>query len=187
MDEKLFNEAKRGYDKDEVDSYLKELHAVINSYKEKDNAIKNAIINAQISADNIIKNAEIEGERIKGRAVKLLDEIQDSIDVKKSVAHEFQNEYNLLIQRYLHNLDDADFARLFGKISELESYVGSMQKIHGADTEELDSNSIVSKMVVGIQKENTVPPESTADADKSNDDMVAPVIGLLAKDSDKDE
>jgi len=171
MDEKLFNIVKKGYDQDEVDNHLKELYAVINSYKEKDNAIKNAIINAQISADNIIKNAEIEGDRIKGRAVKLLDEIQESIDVKKATANEFKNEYNCLIQKYLHNLDDADFARVFGKITELESYVSSMQKIHEVKAEDLDSNSVVSKMVAGLQKEDTIPAASMSDTDKNDGNM----------------
>lgn len=177
MDEKLFNIVKKGYDQEEVDNYLKELHAVINSYKEKDNAIKNAIINAQISADNIIKNAEIEGDRIKGRAVKLLDEIKDSIEVKKAVTDEFKEEYNHLVKKYLHNQDDADFKRIYGKIAELETYVNDMQRKHEADpSAEVDSSSIVAKMVVGTQKESDASPSGGVD-----EEMAVAVAELLAE------
>jgi len=202
MDEKLFNIVKRGYDQDEVDNHLKELYAVIGSYKEKDNAIKNAIINAQISADNIIKNAEIEGDRIKRRAVKLLDEIQESIDVNKRITHEFQDEYNRLVSKYLQSIGDSEIKQIFDKIAELEAYVNSIQKIHDANPEinreaGLQYSTAASQMVVGTQTASVQPEpiiqqmraleieQSPSIDDASNDSTVAVVAELLARDSNK--
>ncbi|MCL2853002.1 MAG: DivIVA domain-containing protein [Defluviitaleaceae bacterium] len=198
--EKLFNIVKRGYDQDEVDNYIQTLEALIKSYKDKDDTIKNAIINAQISADNIIKNAEIESERIKKRAVKLLDEIHTSIDGQKKVANNFQEEYNRLVTKYLQNIGNAEIEKVLEKMVELEQYVTSMQKMHDtSDQHTVPGSGDIPKMVVGVQSSKPAPqvqsspqapPPAPAVAKKAGDDdmeddTVALVAELLARDRSK--
>lgn len=126
MEEK-FNYAKKGYDTAEVNNYIAQLEAVVNSYREKDTAIKNALISAQMAADNIIKNAELEADKIKGKAVSLLDGIINSIGDQKQFVKEFQEEYNVIINKYVRQYNDAEILKLYSKISELEDYVASLQ------------------------------------------------------------
>ena len=57
-----FTYVKRGYDPEEVEKYITTLEQVIKSYKDKDNAIKNAIISAQVAADNVVKNARLQAD-----------------------------------------------------------------------------------------------------------------------------
>ena len=185
--EKLFNIVKRGYDQDEVDNYIMTLEALIKSYKDKDDTIKNAIINAQISADNIIKNAEIEAERIKKRAIRLLSEIQTSIEGQKRIAREFQDDYNRLTTKYLQGISNAELEKVLDKITELEQYVSGMQKTHeigGARPVPGSVGSGLPKMVTGTSSSKHV--NTYADFEPNDDeleeDTVALVAELLARD-----
>lgn len=192
--EKLFNIVKRGYDQDEVDNYIETLEALIKNYKEKDDTIKNAIINAQIAADNIIRNAEIEGERIKKRAIRLLAEIQTSIDSQKRITRDFQDEYNRLAHKYLQNIGNSEVERVLGKIIELEEYVVTMQKTHDIGMSARDAAYSTSppqmRTVAGVSHQH--PPEvhhkdeyDDDDDEDDEDDTVALVAELLAKDKPK--
>ena len=184
--EKLFNIVKRGYDQDEVDNYIMTLEALIKSYKDKDDTIKNAIINAQISADNIIKNAEIEADRIKKRAIRLLAELQTSIEGQKRIAREFQEDYNRLTTKYLQGISNAELDKVLDKINELEQYVSSIQKNH-ENTHRAVPGSVgnaLPKMVTGInagRQVNTYADFEPND-DELEEDTVALVAELLARD-----
>ena len=181
--EKLFNIVRKGYDQDEVDSYIQSLEAVIKSYKDKDDTIKNAIINAQISADNIIKNSEIEADRISKRAVRLVNEIHVSISSQKQIVHSFQEEYNRLVSKYLQNIGSSEVEKVLGKIAELEQYLGSIQKLH--EVSRSDTAGVprdLPRMVAGSRHmQDTHDRQSVAD-DDTDEDTVALVAELLAKD-----
>ncbi|MCL2618142.1 MAG: DivIVA domain-containing protein [Defluviitaleaceae bacterium] len=192
--EKLFNIVKRGYDQDEVDQYLAELEETVKSYKEKDNSIKNAIINAQISADNIIKNAEIEADRIKKRAVRLLDDIQASINNQKQMTRDFQDEYSKLLNKYMHNISETDSNKIMGCITELEEYLKTMQQSHNSAAPDITHPGNLPKLVAGSPIPATAPDPAPAhpaampaaappSADTTND-TVAQVAELLAKNND---
>ena len=116
-----FNIVKRGYDPKEVDEYIETLEQVIKSYKEKDNAIKNAIISAQMAADNILKNSQAEIILRKNQAFAQLREIYESLDIQRSRVQAFQDDYNNLIRQYLSPPDDASIALIFTRIDELEN------------------------------------------------------------------
>ena len=116
-----FNIVKRGYDPKEVDDYIETLEQVIKSYKEKDNAIKNAIISAQMAADNILKNSQVEVAMRKNQAFAQLREIYDSIEIQRSRVQAFQDDYNNLIRQYISPPDDASIALIFNRIDELEN------------------------------------------------------------------
>ena len=190
--EKLFNVVKRGYDQDEVDHYINTLEDHLNSYKDKDDSIKNAIINAQISADNIIKNAEIEAERIKKRAVNLLDDIHKSIGSQKQITRDFQGEYTALLAKYLHPVNTNDVNKVMGKLDELEQYLVMMQETHNSKLADDTQPATLPKMVAGLshgsraeQPVAALPEQSTADnkqPEEEDNETVALVAELLAKD-----
>jgi len=118
-----FNIVKKGYSPQEVDEYIATLEQVIKSYKEKDNAIKNAIITAQISADNLLKNAKLEIAEYKSHVVLQLKHIYDSIEIQRSRVQEFQEEYNDMLRKYLKVFDESDVAAIYGRIETLEQYL----------------------------------------------------------------
>jgi len=123
-----FNYIKNGYNPDEVDSYVDSLENVLKSYKEKDSAIKNAIISAQVAAENIIRNAELEAQDMKRKAVYELQAISDSIARQKEQIKNFQNDYNLMLGKYLKTIEENDVASVYSSVNEMENYLFSLKK-----------------------------------------------------------
>ncbi len=120
---KTFPIVKKGYDPQQVDTYIAELEEVIKSYKEKDVAIKNALVNAQIAADNIVKNAEIEADTYKLKAMEKLVNIKKSVSEQKNHLDNFKNDYNRLIQKYLKDFNDYELVSVENKVDELSDYI----------------------------------------------------------------
>lgn len=118
-----FTIVKKGYNPQEVDEYIETLEKVVKSYKDKDNAIKNAIISAQIAADNIIKNAEAEAVAYRAQAMEHLKKIFESVETQRSRAQSFQDEYNDLLHKYLRNFEESDISLVYDRIDELEKYL----------------------------------------------------------------
>lgn len=115
-----FSIIKRGYDPDEVDKYVATLEQVIKSYKDKDNAIKNAIISAQLAADNMIKNAQMQADEYKGQISRELVKIREELGRQRMRIQAFQDVYSGLIRKYLHEFNDSDMADLFNRIDDVE-------------------------------------------------------------------
>lgn len=122
-----FSVVKKGYDQDEVNEYISKLEEVINSYKEKDIAIKNAIISAQIAADNIVENAEIESKNKRNATAEILKNLKEDIGKYESVLNSFQSDYNGLIKKYLTNVNDAEFKIAFDKLYALKASIGVVE------------------------------------------------------------
>ena len=118
-----FSIVKRGYNPQEVDEYIETLEQVIKSYKDKDNAIKNAIISAQVAADNILKNTHLEVAEYKQRTLAQLRHIYDSIETQRSRMQSFQDDYNNMLRKYMRSFDESDAALIYGRIDELEKYL----------------------------------------------------------------
>jgi cell division septum initiation protein DivIVA len=121
-----FSYVKKGYSPEEVDKYISTLEEVIKSYKDKDNAIKNAIISAQIAADNVVKNAQMQAEDYKMKIVRQLDAVKVSIDKQRMRLQAFHDVYNGLLRKYLREIDDADMTDLFGKLDEVENMINAL-------------------------------------------------------------
>ncbi|MCL2015877.1 MAG: DivIVA domain-containing protein [Defluviitaleaceae bacterium] len=118
-----FSIVKRGYNPQEVDEYIETLENVIKSYKDKDNAIKNAIISAQVAADNILKNTHAEISDYKANTLFYLKNIYDSIDVQRGRLQEFKNEYNEMLNKYLRAFETGDLDDVSRHIDELERFL----------------------------------------------------------------
>ncbi len=129
-----FTIVKKGYDPNEVDSYINKLLLQLNEYKEKSSAINKAIINAQIAADNIVKEAHIQTENILNEAKENARNLQQStlnqiagiktnISNQKRILREFQNDYDNFMKKYFSpiNLEATD--EIFSKLNKLENLI----------------------------------------------------------------
>ncbi len=132
-----FNYVKRGYDPDEVDDYIQSLEDILQSYKDKDATIKNAIVNAQLAADTIIENADREAYKTKAKLITQLDDIYRSLSVQRKFVQEFQEDYNELVKRYVHQFNDSEIMKLFTKINDLEEYLTRLQESVPQDKDNL--------------------------------------------------
>ena len=122
-----FSYVKRGYSPEEVDKYIATLEQVIKSYKDKDNAIKNAIISAQVAADNVVRNAHLQAEEYKGRILKQLSGFRSAIDTERMRLQAFQDVYNSLMRKYLHDIDPADITELGRRLDDMDSLMHDLQ------------------------------------------------------------
>ncbi len=124
-----FSYVKRGYNPEEVDKYVATLEQVIKSYKEKDNAIKNAIISAQVAADNVMMNAQMQAEAYKDKIVKQLQMVKDSVDRQRVRVQAFQDVYTGLLRKYLRDMDDSDLNDLYAKLDDMERMIDSLTEM----------------------------------------------------------
>ena len=131
-----FSIVKRGYNPQEVDEYIETLEQVIKSYKDKDNAIKNAIISAQVAADNILKNTHLEAAEYKTRTLAQLRHIYDSVETQRSRLQSFQDDYNDMLRKYIQPFEESDVALIYTRIDELEKYLRELNE----SVEEEDSH-----------------------------------------------
>ena len=121
-----FTFVKRGYDPEEVDSYIATLESVIKSYKDKDNAIKNAIISAQVAADNMIKNAKLQADEYKVQIVKELEKVRGEVDRQRMRIQAFQDVYGGLVRKYLTELQENDVAELYNRLDDVDKLIGHL-------------------------------------------------------------
>ncbi|MCL2387593.1 MAG: DivIVA domain-containing protein [Defluviitaleaceae bacterium] len=124
-----FTYVKRGYDPEEVDRYIATLEQVIKSYKEKDNAIKNAIISAQMAADNMIKNAKAQADEYKTQISKELDKVSVELDRQRMRIQAFQDVYSGMIRQYLTDLDSNDITDLYARIDDVDKMVNRLKEV----------------------------------------------------------
>ena len=122
-----FTFVKRGYDPEEVDKYITTLEQVIKSYKDKDNAIKNAIISAQVAADNVVRNAQAQAESYKVQISDQLTEMRNTLDMQRRRLQAFHETYANMMRKYIKDIEQAEMADLFSKIDEMEMAISDLQ------------------------------------------------------------
>ena len=115
-----FTYVKRGYDPEEVDKYISTLEQVIKSYKDKDNAIKNAIISAQVAADNMIKNAKAQADEYKVQISRELEKARDEVGRQRMRIQAFHDVYSGLVQKYLVEIEGNDMSNLYTRLDDID-------------------------------------------------------------------
>jgi len=115
-----FTYVKRGYDPEEVDKYISTLEQVIKSYKDKDNAIKNAIISAQVAADNMIKNAKAQADEYKAQIGRELEKAREEVGRQRMRVQAFQDVYSGLVRKYLLEIEGTDMGNLYARLDDIE-------------------------------------------------------------------
>ena len=123
---------KRGYDPAAVDSDIETLENVIKSYKEKDNAIKNAIISAQIAADNMIKNAKMQADEYKEQIVGELENVRREVARERSKVQEFQDSYTELVQKYLTKINEGEVSGIHLRLNEIDTLIDNLMRTNTA-------------------------------------------------------
>ena len=118
-----FKEVKRGYAPNEVDDYITSLERMIASYKEKDDAIKNAIVSAQLAADNIIKNAKAQADEYRLQIGRELERMRSEIERGRVKIQEFYEMYANVIRKYFINLDNKAISDLNSCLNEIDRLV----------------------------------------------------------------
>lgn len=121
-----FTIVKKGYEPAEVNKYIDELELVIKNYKEKDAAINNALISAQMTAGSIINEANENAGAIKTDVVDKLDAVAGSVAQQKRMVKDFQDDYNRMVNKYLHAVNEGEILDLYSRINELEGYISSL-------------------------------------------------------------
>ncbi|NLK98663.1 DivIVA domain-containing protein [Defluviitalea saccharophila] len=116
---KDFAIVRKGYDPEQVDSYIATLQNQINSYKEKEQAINQAIVSAQIISEQLISNAKQEAEQIKKDAKIRLSKMQNMLDKAEEELKTFQDEYKKLISKYLTQLDENNIHSLMDELHSI--------------------------------------------------------------------
>lgn len=124
-----FTYVKRGYDPEEVDRYIDTLEQVVQSYKEKDNAIKNAIISAQVAADNMVKNAKAQADEYKYQIAKELDKVTLEIERQRMRIRAFQDVYSGLVRKYLAEIQAEEMSDLFSRLDEVDKLVARLKEV----------------------------------------------------------
>ncbi|MCL1843732.1 MAG: DivIVA domain-containing protein [Defluviitaleaceae bacterium] len=124
-----FTYVKRGYDPEEVDRYIATLEQVIKSYKEKDNAIKNAIISAQVAADNMVKNARAQADEYKGRISKELEKVTEEVARQRVRIQAFQDVYAGMVRKYLTEPDESDVSDLMKRLDDVDKLVERLKEV----------------------------------------------------------
>ena len=135
---------KRGYDPEAVDNDIQVLENVIKSYKDKDNAIKNAIISAQMAADNMIKNAKMQADEYKEQIVRELDNARREVARERAKVQEFNDMYANLVLKHLTPIEKEEMSELHSRLDEIDRLIDHLIKTDTA----LNRKSDVSKKTV---------------------------------------
>ena len=159
-----FSVVRRGYDPEEVDKYIATLEQVIKSYKEKDNAIKNAIISAQVAADNMVKNAKMQADEYKAQIVRELGKVSNEVERQRVKLQAFQDIYTSLVRKYLVEPRESDMKELFARLDDVDKIINILK---GDDTLLADGKESMDGYAVRDESEDEpprlIPPPSQAD------------------------
>jgi len=202
-----FTFIKRGYDPEEVDKYISTLEQVIKSYKDKDNAIKNAIISAQRTAEDVVKNAQAEAETYKAQMGEQLVGMRGALDRQRASLQNFQDMNANAIRKCIQELERFDMSEMFARIDEMDAAIAALQGLETINKDRLlqsqnidqrmdsrgysrdtlqDSN--VQREPEPREREYGYPRESSAMRDAGRDPMrmqgsAAPYDGLRDRDT----
>ena len=152
-----FTIVRRGYDPEEVDKYITTLEQVIKSYKDKDNAIKNAIISAQVAADNMVKNAKLQADEYKAQIGRELGKVASEIERQRVKLQAFNDIYTSLVRKYLIDPKESDMRDLFARLDDVDKMISIL----------MGEDSLLSEnenTATGYAATNYPPPEHTATA-----------------------
>ena len=122
-----FTYVKRGYDPEEVDKYITTLEQVVKSYKDKDNAIKNALISAQAAADNVLRGAQSQAESYKVQISEQLVDIRATLDRQRASLQKFQEGYTNVVRMCIQELQQFNMGEMFARLDEMDEAIADLQ------------------------------------------------------------
>lgn len=158
---KDFTIVRKGFDTTEVDSYivdlenaLKKKDALLEEYRNRENAINKAVIEAQLTADSILAKAKQDATHLRAEITAELGSIRDEALKLRANLVEFQESYNRLLRRYLYNAHCEDMTQIFDRLEKVLLQAG-------VDTDELHPLPEVPDEPHEIQRTRRVPDLSS--------------------------
>ena len=122
-----FTYVKRGYDPEEVDKYITTLEQVVKSYKDKDNAIKNALISAQAAADNVLRGAQSQAEAYKVQISEQLVDMRATLDKQRASLQKFEEGYSNVVRMCIQELQQFNMGEMFARLDEMDEAIADLQ------------------------------------------------------------
>ncbi len=118
-----FDTVRKGYDKEQVDEYIKYLQNTIDDYARNEGQVKVLIQQAEQKAEILIREAEVEASNIIDGAYSKLHSIQVTIQDQRKLLENFRKDYNRFILKYVNEVNKRDFVYLVNSVDEMESYI----------------------------------------------------------------
>ncbi len=118
-----FETVRKGYNKEQVDEYIKNLENIIDEYAKNENQVKVLVQQAEQKADLLIREAEVEATEIIDGAYSKLHAIQDTIQDQRKLLENFRRDYNRFILKYVNEVNKRDFVYLVKSVDDMETYI----------------------------------------------------------------
>ncbi len=118
-----FEMVRKGYNKEQVDQYIKELQSTIDEYVRNEAQVKALIQNAEQKAELIFREAELEAKEILDGAYSKLHTIQETVQSQRKLLENFRKDYNRFILRYVNEVNKRDFTYLLKSVNDMELYI----------------------------------------------------------------
>lgn len=166
--ESKFNYAKKGYNIDEVNNYIKRLEEELDSFKSSQTVISQAIVHAENTAQRIIDDAHLEAQNIHKDSKQQLDQLKKKIKYMRMKLDSFQSNYNQLIHKYIISMNNDDFHNLYTSLDKLADTLDlqSEKALHDATTSittreslnhsEKHSTNDTAEPIINLQYEKTI-------------------------------
>jgi hypothetical protein len=187
-----FSYVKRGYSPEEVNKYIATLEQVVKSYKEKDNAIKNAIISAQVAADNVVRNAHMQAHEYKKKITQQLLQVSNAIEAERIRLQAFHDVYMGLMKKYIFEVETADMHQMSKRLDDMEVLINDLMDMEvppiGEATPLLpDPASSLPPLTAQPYAPEPAEDYPIAAASQHSDDTDAKVDGLQEAKSDESD
>ena len=156
-----FTYVKRGYDPEEVDKYITTLEQVVKSYKDKDNAIKNALISAQAAADNVLRGAQAQAESYKVQISEQLVDMRATLDRQRASLQKFQEGYTNVVKMCIQELQQFNMGEMFARLDEMDEAIADLQGLEA----------------LSGGKDNLLPHDTTKDSRGYGRDAMQDIAG----------
>lgn len=118
MDSK-FRITRRGYDVEEVDSYITKLEAELEVLRNNQSIISQAIVHAENTSKQIIDAAKKEADELLINANHQLEHLHKKLKYMRMKVDSFQSNYNQLIHKYVISMNHEDFAGIYDSIDKI--------------------------------------------------------------------
>ncbi|MCT4542619.1 MAG: DivIVA domain-containing protein [Vallitalea sp.] len=122
-----FSIVKKGYSKQEVDNFIRELEETIASYKVKEQYISKALVESHVASKRIIEEAEIHAFEIEKDALIQLEHLKLELNNTKKRLETFKNDYDTFTHNFKISFSDNELIDVIETIEELNDIINSCE------------------------------------------------------------
>lgn len=118
-----FSMVKRGYEPNEVDTFIRELEEAIVFYKMKEQYISQALVESQIASKKIIEEAEIRAFQIEKKSLIQLEHLKQELNDTKKRLQNFKNEYDTFMNNFKSSFDEDELLSFYDSLDDLSNTI----------------------------------------------------------------